>query len=241
MTDQNESAPVTLPANGPSTSAEPNAPLSLALRLVLAAFAVVFPGLASIYCCTPPWSSPNVLIMKMCCLVIALVLCLWILDAAAILHFSREWMSKTIWAVAIAGILTAAVTAFKNQITSRAFPLQGPWRVELKWNMEHGKQVAGRTFDVILAGTDAAGVYAGLSLVNTWIGDYSDSTWIELPRLSVEESSLHVLYRNTSGAKPILDLVINVHIDSPAESNTRITGHLKDVDGDEYDVAFVRR
>ena len=99
------------------------------LALLAVIVAVLMPAANYSYRLSDP--TPAKLLVAICIGVFSSVVCLWILDAVAILRFRSEWVARSVWGAAIASILGTGVGVFHGALAERQYPFEGTWMVRV--------------------------------------------------------------------------------------------------------------
>jgi hypothetical protein len=99
----------------------------IALLLMLAS--VLLPSAYYSYHLKDP--TPSQLLVAICIGVFSSVVFLWILDAVSILNFRAEWISKSVYGVAIVSILGTSAGVYKDAFSESKYPYEGRWNLQV--------------------------------------------------------------------------------------------------------------
>jgi hypothetical protein len=74
-------------------------------------------------------ATPTQLITSICMSLFGSVLFLWILDATSILKFRSKWVSRSVYSIGVASIISATIGIYKDAFSKHLHPFDGAWQM----------------------------------------------------------------------------------------------------------------
>jgi len=135
-----------------------------ALLLMLAA--ILFPALLFSFHLFFSPSRTTDIILAVSIATFASVVYLWILDATSILTFRTPWLSKSIWGIAIASILSTSASIYTGSFKEVKYPYQGVWE------FTYIQSSVRLNFPVVISYSEGSGTYQGFTGVQQLNSNY---------------------------------------------------------------------
>ncbi len=176
------------------------------------------------YVLQPNSSNPAQLVTSICITLLAAVLVLWIYDATDLIVLRAPWMSKAIYGIGVAGILSASVGLYKNTFSDHLHPLDGLWKFSCK--TASGERLANNK-EVILYYNKELKAYVGYSSYHNEHDSKSPEAAIhhlQIENFDAEQKSRQITFNTIvrSGRKNYA--ITNITI-AKGQSSIKFSGH----------------
>ncbi|MGH9427298.1 MAG: hypothetical protein ACRD2L_13465, partial [Terriglobia bacterium] len=146
--------------------------------------------------------TPSQVLLSISISVFAFVLSLWMLDAVSILRMRSAAVSRSVYGLAVASILTTSVGVYKGAFEDRKYPFEGLWEISVRSNNDNSVLAEQ---SVLLMHSESGGAYWGFSDAKLpGSAAQPTSVWLEVVKFNAEKDPIRIDLLDAAGKKTVI-------------------------------------